>query len=41
MKMFLFSQVSGLVENFNTKVFSDAINVINVQLCMVVLLIEF
>ena len=35
--MFLVSQVSGLVENFNIGNFSDTINVISVKLCMVVL----
>ena len=30
-------QVSGLVKNFNTGIFSDTINVINVKLCMMVL----
>ena len=35
--MFLVSQVSGLVENFNMRVFSDTMNVINVKLCMMVL----
>ena len=38
--MFLVSQASGLVENFNTGIFSDTIIVINVKLCMMVLLIE-
>ena len=33
-------QVSGLVENFNTGIYSDTINVINLKLCMMVLLIE-
>ena len=36
--MFLVCQVSGLVENFNTGIFSDTINVINVKLCMMVVL---
>ena len=36
--MFLVGQVSGLVENFNIGIFSDTINVINVQLCIMVLL---
>ena len=38
--MFLVSQVSGLVKRENTGVYSGAINVINVRLCMIVLLIE-
>ena len=38
--MFLVSQVSGLVENFNIGIFSDIGNVINVKLCMVILHIE-
>ena len=38
--MFLVGQVSGLVENFNTGIFSDIIKVTNVKLCMMVLLIE-
>ena len=38
--MFLVCQVSGLVENFNTGIFSDTTNVINVIVCMMVLLIE-
>ena len=37
--MFFVSQVSGLVENCNIGVYSDTINVINVELCMVVLLL--
>ena len=32
--------VSGLVENFNNGIHSDTINVINVELCVVVLFIE-
>ena len=32
----LFCQMSGLVENFNTGIFSDTINVINIKLCMMV-----
>ena len=32
--------MSGLVENSNTGIFSDIINVTNVSLCMVALLIE-
>ena len=38
--MFFVSQVSGLVESFDTGIFSDTINVINVKLCMMVLFIE-
>ena len=38
--MFLVSQVSGFVENFNIEIFSDTINVINVKLCMMVLHVE-
>ena len=38
--MFSISQVSGLVENFNIGIYSDTINVINVNLCMISLLIE-
>ena len=38
--MFMVSKVSGLVENFNTEIFSDTINVTNVKRCMIVLLIE-
>ena len=38
--MFLVSQVSGLVENFNIGIYSDSINVINVKLCMMALLID-
>ena len=35
------SQVSGLVENFDTGIYSDTIiNVINFKLCMIVLLIK-
>ena len=34
--MFLLGQVSGLVENFNVAIFSDTVNVINVQLYMMV-----
>ena len=30
-------QLSGLVENFNTGIYSDTINVINVKLCIMVL----
>ena len=40
MYMFLVSQVSGLVENFNTGIFSDTKNVINVKLCNRVLHIK-
>ena len=35
------SQMSGFVENFNIRIFSDTINVIKVKLCMLVLHIEF
>ena len=35
--MFLVSQVSGLVENFNIWIFSDTMNVMNVKLFKVVL----
>ena len=38
--MVLFSQVSGLVENFKIGIFSDTRNVMNVKLCIMVLLIE-
>ena len=38
--MFLVGQVSGLVEKFNTGIFSGTINVINVKLCMTVLHIQ-
>ena len=38
--MFFISQVSGLVENFNIRIFSDTINVVNIKLCIMVLLIE-
>ena len=38
--MFLVIQVSWLVENVNTGIYSDTINVINVKLCMVVVLTE-
>ena len=38
--MFLVGQVSGLVENFNFRIYSDTMNVINVKLCTMVLLIE-
>ena len=38
--MFFASQLSGLVENFNTGIFSEKINVINVKLCMKALHIE-
>ena len=38
--MFLVGQVSGLVENFNIGIFSDTRNLINVNVCMMVLLIE-
>ena len=35
--MFLNGQMSGLVKHFNTGIFSNTINVINVKLCMTVL----
>ena len=38
--MVLDDQVSGLAENFSIRIFSDTINVINIQLCMTVSLIE-
>ena len=40
--IYLFSvgEMSGLVENFNTGIFSDTIDVINVKLCMMALHIE-
>ena len=38
--MFSIGQVSGLVENFNIRIYSDTINVIHVELCMMVLLYE-
>ena len=38
--MFLVGPVSGLVKNFNSGIYSDTINVVNVNLCMMVLLIE-
>ena len=38
--MFLVGQASGLVGNFDIRIFSDTITVLNVKLCMVVLLIE-
>ena len=38
--MFLVCQVSGLVENVNTGIFSDTVNVINAKLYMLLLLIE-
>ena len=33
-------QVSGLVKNFNTGIYTDTINVVNVKPCMMVLLME-
>ena len=36
--MILVDQVPGMVENFNTGIFSNTINVINVQLCVIGLL---
>ena len=38
--MFFISQLSGLVRNFNTGIYSDTRSVINVKLCMILLLIE-
>ena len=38
--MFLVIQVSWLVENVNTGIYSDTINVINVKLCMVAVFID-
>ena len=38
--VFLVGQVSGLTEKLNIAIFSDAINGINVKLCMMVLHIE-
>ena len=38
--MFFVGQVSGLVKNVNTGIYSDTIKVINVKLCMMTLLIE-
>ena len=38
--MFFAGQVSGLLENFNIKIYPDTINVINVNLCMMLVLIE-
>ena len=38
--MVLVGQVSELVENLNTGIFSDTVNVISVRLCMMVLYIE-
>ena len=35
--MFFVDQVSGLVENFNIRIYLDIINMINVKLCMMVL----
>ena len=37
---FFISQVSGLVKNFNTRVYAHTINVIEIKLCMMELLIE-
>ena len=34
--MLFICQVCGLVENFNFRIYSDIINVINVKLCMMV-----
>ena len=38
--MFLVGQVSGLIQNFNWRIFSDSRNVINVKFCQMVLHIE-
>ena len=38
--MLLISQVSGLVKYFNIGIYSDTMYVINVEVCMMVLLIE-
>ena len=38
--MFLVSQMSGLVENFKTGIFSDTLIAVNVKLCKMVLLVE-
>ena len=38
--MFLVGQVSWLAKHFNTGIFSDIVNVINVKLCMAVQHIE-
>ena len=38
--MFFVGQMSEIVENFNIRIYSDTINVVNVELCMMVLLIE-
>ena len=40
MFLFLFGEVSELVENFNIRIYSDIVNMINVKLGMMVLLIE-
>ena len=37
--MIFFGQVSGLVENYNTEIYSDTINVIKVELCAMVLVL--
>ena len=37
---FFVSQMSGLVENVNTEIYSDTKNVINVKLCMVLIFIK-
>ena len=39
--MILVSQVSRLVENYKVEIFSDTIHVINVELCMIVLPLNF
>ena len=38
--MFFISQVPGLVVNFNIRIYSDTMNMVNVKLCMVALLSE-
>ena len=38
--MLLVGQVSGLLKNFNTGIFSDTITVINVKLCTMALVID-
>ena len=40
-KLFLIGQVSGLMENFNIRIYSDTIIVINLTLCMAVILTIF
>ena len=38
--MFFVGQVSEFVKNFNIGIYLDTINVINVELCMMLLLVE-